>query len=87
MLSRIYVKECNDDNVKCPFLFLDNSLSVQNEKTEDSKINENVALSSTNSPSGTAKTATIGTSSANSVNSPSEKVKDNIKEEPAALKE
>lgn len=50
-------------------------------------MNENVALNSANSTSNTNKTPTIGTNPANAVNSPSEKVKDNIKEETAALKE
>lgn len=69
------------------FSIADNSLSVQSEKADDSKMNENVALSSANSASNTNKTPTIGTNPANAVNSPSEKVKDNIKEETAALKE
>lgn len=53
---------------------------------DDSKINDSVALSSANSATNSNKTA-IGTSSAVTVNASSEKVKDTIKEETAALKD
>lgn len=66
--------------------FADNSLSSQNEKADDSKINDSVALSGANPVTNPNKTA-IGASSAVTVNASSEKVKDNIKEETAALKD
>lgn len=64
---------------------LDNALNSQNEKADDSKMGDGVSLSGANPP-GAGKSA-MGAASAVAVNAPSEKVKDNIKEETAALKD
>lgn len=65
-------------------LDIEQCISGQNEKSEEGKLTDNT-LSNTN-PAGTAKTA-LGTGSGSSVTVPTEKIKDNIKEEPAALKD
>lgn len=67
------------------FVFPDNSLSMQNDKTDDSKMNDNTLTSSANSASGVNKSS-IGTNCSPNMNA-TEKVKDNIKEETAALKD
>lgn len=59
---------------------------MQTDKTEDTKISDSVSLNS-GSATNSNKAATIGTSSAATVNAATEKVKDNIKEETAALKD
>ncbi|KAJ8917990.1 hypothetical protein NQ315_011443, partial [Exocentrus adspersus] len=84
-------KHRNNANNKAPnrqyYSGQNNALSSQNEKADDAKIADSVALTSANPATVPGKAALTGTSAAATVNAASEKVKDNIKEETAALKD
>lgn len=84
-------KHRNNANNKAPnrqyYGGQNNSLSSQSEKSDDPKISDSVSLSSGANPSTNSSKAAIGASPAVTVNVASEKVKDGIKEETAALKD
>ncbi|XP_018565350.1 protein PRRC2A isoform X2 [Anoplophora glabripennis] len=83
-------KHRNNPNNKAPnrqyYGGQNNSLGSQGEKPDDPKMGDGVSLGGANPPTNPAKAA-IGTGASVTVNAASEKVKDNMKEETAVLKD